>query len=76
MTPEVAGIIVKDLNHPKIIDALIAYMDDRIEMLRNQLEKEINDRRVHELQGALQEIRRLKSLRENALAVVDIERKK
>lgn len=75
MEIEVAREVVMHLNHPKIMDAITIYAESRLKKLREQLETTKDDRRVHELQGSIEEIKRLFSLREHALAVVDGEKR-
>lgn len=72
MTPKVAQEITQNLNHPKIINALNEYLDYKIETLREELELTRNDRRLFEIQGALQVLRQVKLIREHALAVVEV----
>jgi hypothetical protein len=69
MDKKVARTVVQTLNHPKIIDALNGYIDFRINKIREQLETVKEPSRVYELQGAIQELRKFKRIREDALAV-------
>lgn len=71
MTPKVAQDIAQNLNHPKIITALNDYLDFRITSLREELELTKEDRRIHELQGAIEVLKQVKQIREHALAVVE-----
>ena len=72
MTPKIAQEITQNLNHPKIINTLNDYLDSKIEFLREELELTRNDRRMYELQGAIQVLRQVKQIREHALAVVEV----
>ncbi len=72
MTPKIAQEIAQNLNHPKIINTINDYIDMRIGILREELEVTKDDRRVHELQGAIQALKLVKSIREHALAVVEV----
>lgn len=69
MKKEVASAIVHSLLTPKIIDAIHAYADDRIEDLRLQLETTKDADEMRQLQGAIRELRRLKNIRNAAIAV-------
>lgn len=71
MTPKVAQEITQNLNHPKIINTLNLYLNERIETLRLELESTKDDRRVHELQGAISALRVVYKIRDYALAVKD-----
>ncbi len=72
MTPKIAQEISQTLNHPKIITALNDYLDFKIDSLREELELTRNDRRMYEIQGAIQVLRQVKQIREHALAVVEV----
>ena len=69
MDKKTARTVVQTLNHPKIIDALNGYIDFRINKIREQLETVKEPDRLYELQGAIQELRKFKRIREDALAV-------
>lgn len=71
MTPKVAQDIAQNLNHPKIITALNDYLDFKITSLREELELTKEDRRIHELQGAIEVLKQVKQIRGHALAVVE-----
>lgn len=71
MKKEVARDILASLLTPKIMDAIYAYADDRIETLRVQLETAKDEVDVRQLQGAIQEARRLKTIRDTAIAVME-----
>lgn len=71
MTPKVAQDIAQNLNHPKIINTLNDYLDFKINLLREELELTKEDRRIHELQGAIGILKQVKQIREHALAVVE-----
>lgn len=72
MTPKIAQEIAQNLNHPKIINALNDYVDFRINALREELDTMKDDRRIHELQGAIAVLKQVKQIREHALAVVEV----
>lgn len=69
MDQKLAKTLLISLNEPKIIDAIIEYTDYRIQKLREQLETVKDDRRIHELQGCIEEVKRLYRLRDDFLAV-------
>lgn len=71
MTPKIAQEIAQNLNHPKIMGALIDYLDFKINTLREELELTKEDRRIHELQGGIAVLKQVKQIREHALAVVE-----
>ena len=55
------------VNDKDTMDRVHAYVDARIEVLRDQLETTQNLDRVNALQGALRELRRLKTLRDEVI---------
>jgi hypothetical protein len=72
MNLKVAQAIAQSLNHPKIIDAIDTYLDDRISDLRLELENTRDDRRMHELQGGIAALKAMYKIREHALATVEV----
>jgi hypothetical protein len=48
-------------------DVLMGYLDSRIEILRGYLENTKEFEKIIDLQGAIAEIRRMKTLREQAI---------
>jgi len=55
------------VNDKDTMDRVHAYVDARIEVLRDQLETTQNLDRVTALQGAVRELRRLKTLRDEVI---------
>lgn len=55
------------VNDKETMDRVHAYVDARIEVLRDQLETTQNLDRVTALQGAVRELRRLKTLRDEVI---------
>ena len=49
------------------MDRVHAYVDARIEVLRDQLETSQSEDRIPALQGAIRELRRLKTLRDEVI---------
>lgn len=72
MTPKIAQEIVQNLNHPKIINTINDFIDFKINSQREELELARDDRRIHELQGAIAVLKQLKSMREHALGVMEV----
>lgn len=52
------------VNDPTIYPMLQSYVDKRIDVLRTQLETAKEHHRILEIQGAIHELRRFKTLRE------------
>jgi hypothetical protein len=59
------------LNTPKIVDVLVEYVNDRIEINRRALEisKDADDRLRY--QGRIAELRKIAKIREDAIAVLE-----
>ena len=59
------------LNTPKIMDVLVEYINDRIEVNRKALEtsKDADDRLRY--QGHISELRKIMKIREDAIAVLE-----
>ena len=55
------------VNDKDTMDRVHAYVDARIEVLRDQLEITQNEDRIPVLQGAIRELRRLKTLRDEVI---------
>jgi len=53
------------------MERLLAYTNGRIETLRNQLEKQKDRDRVLEIQGAITELRRFSTLRDEVIKEAD-----
>lgn len=58
----------------QVVEALNAYADYRIEFLRTLLEREVNHTRICQLQGAIEEVRLMKKLREHSQDVIERDR--
>ncbi|QIG69474.1 hypothetical protein EVB79_104 [Rhizobium phage RHph_N3_13] len=68
MNKELARDLAPIVNNKLNYDALLAYMDFRIEELKNRLVSATNMEEVKSIQGAIYEIGRLKSLRDEVNA--------
>jgi|TARA_R110000803_G_scaffold148179_1_gene213607 hypothetical protein len=68
MIHDVAKKLLPLVNVKKNTDALEIYMDYRIDELRKLLEQHEDIYNITKAQGAIQEIRRLKSLRDEVIA--------
>lgn len=55
------------VNNEEQMERLTSYADTRIETLRNQLEKQKDRDRVLEIQGAIAELRRFSTLRDEVI---------
>jgi hypothetical protein len=55
------------VNDKDTMDRVHAYVDARIEVLRDQLETSQSKDRIPVLQGAIRELRRLKTLRDEVI---------
>lgn len=55
------------VNEKDQMERLLSYTDGRIETLRNQLEKQKDRDRVLEIQGAIAELRRFSTLRDEVI---------
>jgi hypothetical protein len=55
------------VNDKDTMDRVHAYVDARIEVLRDQLETSQSEDRIPVLQGAIRELRRLKTLRDEVI---------
>lgn len=75
MDVKVAHSVNANLNHPSITIALQEYADYRINKLRDQLEVSKDSTKISELQGAIEELRKLYKIRDTALAVLENDRK-
>jgi len=69
MDQKLARTLLMSVNDVKVLSALNDYVTFRLERLRDQLETTKDDRRVSELQGAIEEIRRIYRLRDDFIAV-------
>lgn len=67
MEKELAKAILPLVNDQNLYPVLMGYIDNRIEVMRNYLETQKDHEKVLEIQGAIAELRRFKTLREQAL---------
>jgi hypothetical protein len=68
MILDVARKLVSFVNVKKNIDSLEIYMEARIEDMHKVLEQTEDVREMHMAQGAIRELKRLKTLRDEVLA--------
>ena len=68
MIQEVAKELLKVVNDKKIMDALEKYMNYRVEELHKLLEQQDKISDINKAQGAIKELRRIKTLREEVIA--------
>jgi|TARA_A100001391_G_scaffold102766_1_gene68382 hypothetical protein len=68
MILDVARKLVSFVNVKKNIDSLEIYMESRIENMHKVLEQTEDVREMHMAQGAIRELKRLKTLRDEVLA--------
>jgi hypothetical protein len=68
VTPEVAKKLLPLVNTKKNTDALELYMEERIKDAFKVLEQSTDVVVIHMAQGAIRELRRLKSLRSEVVA--------
>lgn len=72
MKPEVAKLLANTLSQPHVYKALTEYTKERIESLHFDLERVKDYNRISEIQGAIDELRRIEKLRESAMDVVKV----
>ena len=68
MIQEVAKELLKVVNDKKTMDALEKYMNYRVEELHKLLEQQDKICDINKAQGAIKELRRIKTLREEVIA--------
>ena len=68
MILDVARKLVSFVNVKKNMDSLEIYMESRIEDMHKVLEQTEDVREIHMAQGAIRELKRLKTLRDEVLA--------
>tara|TARA_A100001388_G_scaffold225558_1_gene176656 strand:+ start:127 stop:351 length:225 start_codon:yes stop_codon:yes gene_type:complete len=68
MILDVARKLVSFVNVKKNMDSLEIYMESRIEDMHKVLEQTEDVREMHMAQGAIRELKRLKTLRDEVLA--------
>ena len=66
MNKDVAKVLLPVINKKDDYDLFLLYIEDRIEILRGFLEREKDPQRVREVQGAIAELRKFFTLREEA----------
>lgn len=71
MNRKIAQTINSVLNVPKITDAINDYVDFRIEVLRDTLERSKEIDKIREIQGSIEELRRFRKIREHAIQVLE-----
>lgn len=73
MNRKIALTVNSVLNVPKITDAINEYIDFRIEILRDSLERTKDLEVIREIQGSIEELRRFRKIREHAIQVLEQE---
>ena len=68
MIKEVAKKLLKLVNVKSNTDLLELYMNDRISIIHKQMEQAPNMQDVNQMQGAIKELRRLQTLRDEVIA--------
>ena len=71
MDKNVARTVLPFVNDATHYGSFLLHVEDRIDVLRNFLEKEKDPSRVRELQGAIAELRRFYTLRDEVHAALD-----
>jgi hypothetical protein len=66
LNKDVAKVLLPVINKKDDYDLFLLYIEDRIEILRGFLEREKDPQRVREVQGAIAELRKFFTLREEA----------
>lgn len=75
MNEEIARKINANLNSPRVIDALGEFADFRIAHLSKELRQSKDSWRIAQLQGAIDELEKLKVIRETSIATLEGVRK-
>lgn len=70
MKRETAKRLVKTVNDPYVMEDLLAYVEDRIETLREWLDTEKVPQKIYEHQGAIAELKKFRTLRDEVLKEV------
>ena len=68
MKKEVAKKLLKLVNVKSNTDLLELYMNDRISIIHKQMEQAPNMQDINQMQGAIKELRRLQTLRDEVIA--------
>ena len=67
ITSETARKLLSLVNNRQNMDRLGAYVEDRLSFLHRELESQTEPHAVYRLQGQIKEVRRLLTLRDEAL---------
>jgi hypothetical protein len=68
MTPEVAKKLLPLINVKRNLDALEMYMESRITDMHRNMEQGEDMKAIYQAQGAIKELRRLRTLRDEVIA--------
>tara|TARA_Y100000114_G_scaffold48791_1_gene44429 strand:- start:154 stop:375 length:222 start_codon:yes stop_codon:yes gene_type:complete len=68
MIKEVAKKLLKLVNVKSNTDLLELYMNDRISIIHKQMEQAPDMQDINQMQGAIKELRRLQTLRDEVIA--------
>ena len=68
MKKEVAKKLLKLVNVKSNTDLLELYMNDRISIIHKQMEQAPNMQDINQMQGAIKELRRFQTLRDEVIA--------
>tara|TARA_R110002020_G_scaffold122594_4_gene278353 strand:+ start:3587 stop:3805 length:219 start_codon:yes stop_codon:yes gene_type:complete len=68
MTPEVAKKLLPLVNVKRNLDALEMYMESRITDMHRNMEQGDDMKAMYQAQGAIQELRRLRTLRDEVIS--------
>jgi hypothetical protein len=68
MTPEIAKKLLPLINVKRNLDALEMYMESRITDMHRNMEQGEDMKAIYQAQGAIKELRRLRTLRDEVIA--------
>jgi len=68
MTPEIAKKLLPLVNVKRNLDALEMYMESRITDMHRNMEQGDDMKAMYQAQGAIQELRRLRTLRDEVIS--------
>jgi len=68
MTPEIAKKLLPLVNSKNNLDALEIYMESRITDMHRNMEQGDDMKAMYQAQGAIQELRRLRTLRDEVIS--------
>jgi len=68
MTPEIAKKLLPLVNVKQNLDALEMYMESRITAMHRNMEQGDDMKAMYQAQGAIQELRRLRTLRDEVIS--------